>query len=405
MFEKVKKLRSSLQAIVKDLDPEVMESRSAIALVEDFAAIEHLAAAGKALAAKRVAESGAWRSNGHRTAAHWMALKTGTSVGSAVQVLETASRLSELPKTDNAVRAGKLSEAQAREIVSAAAASPSSEGELLKVAKREGMATLKESCARVKAAAAADECEPYGRIHKRRRLRNWTDHDGAFHLEAILTPDCGAKVLAALEPYRERIFQEARKQGRREPSEAYGADALVAMAQDRRNGVASKGRNDPGALVHVFVDHKALVRGHTKGGEMCEISGVGPVPVATARALADDAYLRVLVTDGTDIRAVSNLGRTIPTRLKTAVIARDRKCRVWGCEARDHLQIDHIVQVTDHGPNSLANLWRLCPHHHYLKTYKAYRVVGEPGARSLVPPGEPIQEREAEVAVGSARGP
>jgi hypothetical protein len=58
--------------------------------------------------------------------------------------------------------------------------------------------------------------------------------------------------------------------------------------------------------VNVFVDHAALVRGHTATGEVCEIAGVGPIPVATARALAIDAYLRVLVTDGTDITAVAH---------------------------------------------------------------------------------------------------
>jgi 5-methylcytosine-specific restriction endonuclease McrA len=121
------------------------------------------------------------------------------------------------------------------------------------------------------------------------------------------------------------------------------------------------------------------------------------VPVATARALANDAFLRVLVKDGTDITAVSGLGRSIPTRLKAAVRARDKKCGVWGCEARDHLQIDHIIQRTDGGPHSLANLWLLCPHHHYLKTYRGYRVVGKPGRQTLVPPEEKTE--------AAARGP
>lgn len=403
MFDKIEGAIGALEQAARELDPDTLEAKSALRLVERCARAEHLAAACKALAAKRVAESGAWRSNGAKSAAHWMALKTGTSVGSAVQVLETASRLSELPKTEKAVRSGRLSEAQAKEIASAAATSPASESELLQVV-REGMTTLRESCARVKAAAVSDESARYDRIHRRRRLRNWTDADGAFHLEALLTPDAGAKVLAALEPYRERIFHEARKQGRREPYEAYAADALVALAEDKRNG-AGNGRKGPGTLVHVFVDHAALVRGHTKGGETCEIAGVGPVPVATARALANDAFLRVLVRDGTDITAVSGLGRTIPTRLRTAVTARDRKCGVWGCEHSDHLQIDHIVQVTDGGPTSLANLWRLCPHHHDLKTYRGYRVVGGPGERTLVPPGETVDKRQDQRARADARGP
>lgn len=67
-------------------------------------------------------------------------------------------------------------------------------------------------------------------------------------------------------------------------------------------------RRSPGATVHVVVDHGALTRGSLMDGETCEVPGIGPIPVATARALAEDAYLAALVTDGTDIKAVSHLG-------------------------------------------------------------------------------------------------
>lgn len=413
MFDRVDRAIVALKEAVARLDPEVLEGAGALRLVEKFAEAERVAAAGKALAAKRVADSGAWRRSGAKSAAHWMANKTGTSVGAALGTLETAARLPELPKTEKALRAGKLSEAQAKEIASAAAACPSSEGQLLAVAKKEGMATLKERCARVKAAAFPDESERYARIHRRRRLRHWSDPDGAFRLEALLTPDCGATVLAALEPYRERIFSDARKQGRKEPYEAYLADALVELAADRRARDGNGARTQPGTLVHVFVDHKALVRGRTRNGEVCEIAGVGPVPVATARALASDAYLKILVSDGTDIKAVSHPGRTIPARLRTAVIARAPKCEVVGCEVRHHLQIDHIVPREEHGPTRLDNLQRLCPHHHYLKTHKGYTIGGEPGARTLHPPGEApekdgrrgAEEDDGQVSVGRARGP
>jgi 5-methylcytosine-specific restriction endonuclease McrA len=50
------------------------------------------------------------------------------------------------------------------------------------------------------------------------------------------------------------------------------------------------------------------------------------------------------------------------------------------------LHIDHVVAVEDQGPTELANLWRLCTHHHALKTHKNWKVVGEPGNWDLVPP-------------------
>jgi 5-methylcytosine-specific restriction endonuclease McrA len=51
------------------------------------------------------------------------------------------------------------------------------------------------------------------------------------------------------------------------------------------------------------------------------------------------------------------------------------------------LQIDHIVPVTERGPTSEENLWRLCPHHHTLKTLYGWRVTtGTDGIHHLVPP-------------------
>ena len=55
-------------------------------------------------------------------------------------------------------------------------------------------------------------------------------------------------------------------------------------------------------------------RGHVEGDECGMIKGVGPVPVATVRAMLDDAFLGAVVTDGVDIRSVVHMGRR-PTTL------------------------------------------------------------------------------------------
>ncbi|MGH2772570.1 MAG: HNH endonuclease signature motif containing protein, partial [Actinomycetota bacterium] len=147
-------------------------------------------------------------------------------------------------------------------------------------------------------------------------------------------------------------------------------------------------RKGPNAVVHVTVDHAALVRGHTQPGETCEIPGIGPISVATARELLNDAILRVLVLDGADIKAVCSAGRWIPSSVRTALEKRDPVCVVPGCECRYRLQIDHIQEFAKSGPTKLANLARLCVTHHYLKTYKRWRLEGGPGAWRFVPPEE-----------------
>jgi hypothetical protein len=275
----------ALRDAVHRLEPDYLSTEEATLAVKLFAEVERLGTAGKTLAARRVERLGAWRAEGHRSAAHWVASATGVPVGQAVGTLQTARRLELLPATEEAYRSGELSEARVREVAVAAVANRKAEGELLEAARTETVTSLKERCRRATAEAAIDETGSYERIRRGRYLRHWTDPDGAFRLQGRLTADDGARVLAGLEPHQSRIFHEARKQGRREPSEAYAADALVEMA-------ASGGGDEhpgPPAMVHVRVDAEALRRGHLEGGEVSEIPGVGPIPVAAARRLLNDA--------------------------------------------------------------------------------------------------------------------
>jgi hypothetical protein len=124
--------------------------------------------------------------------------------------------------------------------------------------------------------------------------------------------------MAALEPHRRRAFEEARRGGRKERPDAYMADALVALVE-QGSGEEAKSRSGPRAMIHVRVDHAALRRGKREGEEICEIPGVGPIPVATARALSSDAVLAAVLTEGADVKGVAHLGRTIPSRLRTAL--------------------------------------------------------------------------------------
>ena len=61
--------------------------------VELFSVGEKICAAGKALAARRVAESGSWRRSGDRSAAHWLARRSGSSVGQAAGTLEAIDQI------------------------------------------------------------------------------------------------------------------------------------------------------------------------------------------------------------------------------------------------------------------------------------------------------------------------
>jgi hypothetical protein len=366
-----------LEKISQGLIPGTLEAQRAVELFNDAARAERLCTAIKARLARRVDETKVWRDSGHRSAAHWVAEATGATVGSAARTLETARALEALPETDAAFRAGHLSDVQAAEITSTAVADPSAEAELLAAAGTTSVKGLRNRCREVRAGAEVDDQAWARRLHMNRRAHEWTDPDGAHRIEARLAPDAGARFSAAWRAHTDRIFCDARRAGRCEPRAAYAADALVALA--------SEGPCKP-VEVRVTVDSAALSRGHTQAGERCEITGMGPVPVTTARSLLDDAFVSVMTRDGDDITTVSRPTRTIPVKLRRALEARYPTCGVPGCANDQFLEIDHVVALEDHGRTELANLWRLCSHHHRLKTYAGWTVIGANGDRDLVPP-------------------
>lgn len=136
----------------------------------------------------------------------------------------------------------------------------------------------------------------------------------------------------------------------------------------------------------MHASYEALVRGYPLDGEVCEVPGLGPVPVAFARFLATDCLLQVVLT-GTDVTVVSSERRYVPAALRRALDARDPECAVPGCHARHHLERDHWgTGFAQGGPTSLANLARLCRYHHFLKTHCGWRLTGGPGRWRFDPP-------------------
>ena len=230
----------------------------------------------------------------------------------------------------------------------------------------------------MRAGAEADDQAWARRLHVERRAHEWTDPDGAYRLEARLAPDAGARFSSAWKAHIDRIFRDARRAGRREPHAAYAADALVALA--------SEGPCKP-VEVRVTVDSAALARGHTKRGRTLRDRSASvrcrsrrPGRCSTTPSVA------VMTRDGDDITAVSRPTRTIPTKLRRALEARYPTCGGQACANDQFLEIDHVVPIEDHGRTEIDNLWRLCSHHHGLKTYSGWKVVGENGDRDLVPP-------------------
>jgi hypothetical protein len=430
MFEDAVQIRDRLAGLVDRLDPDAMSASTARELWAVLDRSERLCAAGKTLLARRLARTHRPERAGDKTAIEDLARRSGTSTGAARDSLDTSARLPEQPGVQGALRRGEVSLAQAAVISAAVAANAAEEDRLVGLAGRMSVPELREECARVRAAADPDPEATNRRLHRARRLRRYVDGDGFWNLHARGTPQAGAAFNVVLDAYTDRVFTTARRAGRDEPVQAYAFDALMALADqlepnqgdcgpgqsgdgasasgglavadvnrggvDRRVGepgadlLAQRvpGRLNPRYLALLRVDVQALHRGRVAGNELCEIRGVGPVPVSVAEGLLGRSVLQLVITRGVDVLNVTHLGRGPTAAQKIALAWASPGCTVEGCW-RTRTENDHREPWAQTRHTRLDELDPLCAHHHDLKTRSGWALVEGTGKRPIVPPEHP----------------
>ena len=389
-------VRAALERLAAGFDPGLLPAEACARAVADAAAIEKMAATVKSLASAHVAKTDRWRRKGARSAAHDLARSTGTSVREAADAISTGAKLQAMPVLDAAARQGELSPGQAAAIADAASVDPSAEQRLVDKAKFASLAELREECLRTKAAARSGE-ETHRQIEAGRRLRTFTDGEGAWNLTMRATPEAGAEIMSVLGPLRDRAFDLARREGRAESSEAYAADALVDMARRAAGAAGEMQAPVTPTKVIVRIDWDALVRGWPIGGEVSEIAGVGPVPVSLVQTMirSGDAFLAAVVTKGADVLNVAHLGRQPTAKQRTGIEWLSPTCTTEGCNTSAHLEIDHRHDWADTKLTLLGWLDRLCTFHHARKTRESWALVDGHGKRPMVPPEDPRHPRNA----------
>jgi len=360
---------------------------------------------------------------GTREVTGMVASVTGTSAGEAERLVSLAGGLARLGPARDALAEGRVSVAQAAVIAETTAAVDDAGGgagtavvvetRLVRTAETQGLGVLRREATEARA-VVEDPAARARRQRTARSLRCWTDVDGMVAGWFRLPPEGGAEIRAILEDRTRRIYRAA-PAGAREPIERYAADALVDLVRAgtdaereagvRRDGPSRSsdastatratraGKVAPGIrpVVHIVVDHAALVRGATSDGERCEIPGVGPVDPTWVRQLLGDAFLTLMIRKGRDIRTVAHVGRRVPAELHSALVASGRECDVAGCARASYLELDHCeIDHARGGPTSYQNLTWLCWEHHQRKTRGQARL-GPPdpqtGKRPLLPRG------------------
>jgi hypothetical protein len=408
-------VEQAVDALVVGCDPDLVTASAAMGLVPRIDRLERKLAGLKMVLAGRVADSQTWRHGGDRSAAHWLAKQSGTSVGDAVNTLETAKRLKDLPATAAAVRDGKLSKGQAHAVADAAVIAPDREESLIGLAQRESLGALRGEAARAKH-AHLDERQRHCAIHASRHVRFGTDPDGAATMGVRATPDVMAEIKAAIAHHQTAVFDQARRAGLRDPYEAYAADALLDMA--RRSMSTPTAGAMPKRLptkVIIRVDHTALARGHVESGETCDIAHTGTIPVTQVQDLlaTGDAFTAVIVTDDhgavTTVAHIGHKAVTDPATLfdiletkgrdvtgahhsrapdayqRSALDWTNSTCIVEGCDL-PRQQIDHRIDWADTHHTKLSELDGYCVYHHALKTRHNYQLAPGAGRRPMLAP-------------------
>ena len=373
---RVREAADVLAAAVAEIDLGSMLPEAHRELVAIGERIERTGRTVKSMAAAKVAESAVWQGEGDRSAEDWFARTTGTTRAEAAKELQCGRDLHAVPEVAQAATAGELSVKQTEAIAGAAAVDPSAAGRLLDSAKRKGLRELQDECRATRTNADPDPEATRARIHAKRSYRTWTDADGTGHLHLSGPSDVIARVDNAVRHRCDRLFREARREGRREPGDAYAFDAAVELLTNAGDGPPVPRGAD--AKVIVRVDLPALIRGRPVDGEVCEIAGCGPIPVSVVKDWMHDAFLAAVVTDGTEIRKVVHLGRRFKSEQRTVLQWQDPVCARKGCSNRLGLEYDHFEDWARTHTTRTTAAKRFCRTCHALKS--AGWLVSEPDA-------------------------
>jgi len=325
-----------------------------------------------------------------KSAAHWLSGRLGLEMSAAWEMLRVARRLVALPAMTQAFAAGQLSYHQVRALVRIATAeTEEAMVEMARVATGAQFKAMVENYRRI-LASYADPKAP----NACRELHYGFDAEGFFCFRGRLPAGQGTILREAIEAADAELRATTRPPGVSGaedqapgrvpvPIAAARADALVAVAESSlAHGLASRAGSDRTQVI-VHVDAETLCG--TGLGEHCEIEQACEIPPETARRLACDAAIVALV-EGADgqILSVGRKTRKVNPALDRAVRCRDKACTYPGCPQPIFLDNHHIEHWARGGETSLANLTKLCGHHHGLVHEGGYNVVRDPETRALV---------------------
>ncbi|HVS07421.1 MAG TPA: DUF222 domain-containing protein [Candidatus Dormibacteraeota bacterium] len=338
---------------------------------------------------RRFDKSGEYKADGALSLTAWLRWKCKLSGGAALERVEIARQLEQLPKTEAAFANGDLGYqhavvmARAAEHVGAAAVRRE-EASLLDAARSmdpgQFVGVAKNFEHRVDAAGALAEAN---HAYQRRYFHISEPQDGMVRLDGVLDAEGGATLRGALQKFMTPVKDDARSYGQR------SADALVELGRQGGSGGKRTGAGPrPQLIIRASLDTLA----GTPGAPAGELDGGGTVPAETVQRYACDSAIIRITGQGELDQELNHASRTVPASTRRALEARDRHCVFPGC-TRPPIWCDghHLVWWTRGGATALPNLALLCRPHHRGVHEEGWRLVRHKDAQfSAIPPPRPV---------------
>ena len=311
-------------------------------------------------------QRGGHRDDGAVSIVAWTAHRCRMSASAAATLVTAARHLPQLPRTAAALRDGAIGFQHAAVIARCAddvGDEPVHEHEsaLVDAAHVLGVRDLRLVTERLRDCldheGALDDEQ---REQARRRLNLSQTLGGMFRIDGWLTRETGAALHTVLDALMRPLPDEHRSAGQRRH------DALGEMAVRHLDAGTLPAVHGERPHLHVIVPLESLKdRPGSPGGEL---DWGGFVIRETAQRLACDAVCtEITIDEDGRVVHVGRPKRNIPARVRRSVLARDRGCRVRGCDRpREWCDLHHLQWRSHDGKHTVSNIRLVCRPHHGL---------------------------------------
>jgi len=293
--------------------------------------------------------------------------KDGTTTRAARRKRKTAKKLASQPHVAHAAAQGKLSPEQLDKVSDLAGDDPEAD----RLWAQQGPGWSPEDLADAVRKQRTPTPEDAAARRAARELRYWWNRDSGMLDGRFSLPDVdGATFELVLNQMIESMSPPPGQLW--ETREHRGADALMMLVEAYRARNANETTTVPGA--HLVVDVPLT--------GPATVAGI-PLPDSMVEKLRASARIEPHLVDNHGTPIV--IGRTesvVTAKTKRAVLLRDGKCRIHGCEVRGPLDVHHLIPRSWGGTDTIDNLAAVCKggngHHQILAPHGPYILLGNP---------------------------